>query len=716
MLLKYYLTICTAFYFILMLQVSAYILVLATYLVAQLRHLRTMGRQSVRSEKIDQVGEQNSLLANFLLGCKILLSSSIAGLAALCGATALMHCPNLFVLAALPVSSMNSPGTFANRDVQISTYVSDSLLSRTAYASRLLSQDQSISARKFYKLLFVIFCISPIICFDYRINIRGLAIAFAGFALHSLSGVVAKVGSRSEAKGAKTWDFHLQYYLMAGVAPMIVAWYATSHFENTVAASHRFGMWSITYKLANIGPGVLLYALFNSSMYSAFPFTSTVHVGGALEEPTEAGIDAVASTLQAAFWTIIVGVLGQEHIFIDWNQITALTLLYVVCVGPPTIGYYPPRLANLFSRIVRRRQLPIHAEPWQFAFFLGGSTLIFATLVSFSTIYWIDTIAYHRNMKTWHGPENLVIDNMYRPKLLQAFDIVIAHSDGDPISSISDLITTFTTHSSISGLNPRVTVYTKDPNFKLTNDAITEVRGDFKGDLSLQTLRPIGGATATMLHHILDAWNVMSIQTLFLSTTSNNPTTLPLHTQRLSEYFAGFAYPLPDALPKTGFLNLGEQEVCSCSACFDSLGWEDTFHQIPSMWSAARPGSAGCDSVLLTYGNNFIASAARIRGVKKDVWQTLFDGLINDDVSNAWAHKEEKMPVKFAGEEGKGRWAEGEVYGVQDSVARPWLGLTVERLWAVLLQCSSAEVAWGCPSLEVGTRKGGRAEDCGCIE
>ncbi|KAK2623803.1 hypothetical protein QTJ16_006984 [Diplocarpon rosae] len=680
-----------AFYFTLLIQLGAYSTVAVTLLLAQLRKLWT---------KPPKIKEGNSRFETLLIGFRILLSSSIASLGMLCGAQALLRCPNLPVLAMLPIV----------------TYVFDSFLMRLAYVLRIVPRDQSISARKTYKIITVLLCAFPPVLFDYRLNIRGLLFALAGFALCSISRVAANFGPRIESKGSKTWESPLRVYLLAGMPPMIFAGIATSNFENVTAATHISGAWSLAHSLQNLGPGVLLHIFFSSAMNSAYPFTSQVHVGGALEEPTESATDAVASTMQAGFWTVVFGVLGQEMVFIDWIQVISFTLVYVVCVGPTQIGYYPPRLLNLITWLFRRRQLALHAEPWQFSFFLATTTTTFAILISCNAMFWVDTVAYDRNLRTWLEPSNPLLDTLYRAPNLRSFDVIIAHSEGDSIETIAHLVETFTSHPFIIGLNTRVIVYSKDPTFNMTESTAQSIKGLFGGDFSVQTLRNTGGVTATFLHHILYSWAFMPVQTLFLSTNTTDALTLPLHAQRLTDYFLPMEFPLPDALPKTGFLNLGGQESCWCGACFDSFGWEDSFHLIPSMWSAARPGSPTCESVLLTYGNHFIASAARIRGVKKDVWEMLYDGLVNEDMGNAWAHKKEKMPLRLAGEEGQGRYAEGEVYGRPDSLVRPYLGLTVERLWGVLLQCSRPEIAWGCPSLEVGWRSGGRREDCGCVE
>ena len=129
-------------------------------------------------------------------------------------------------------------------------------------------------------------------------------------------------------------------------------------------------------------------------------------------------------------------------------------------------------------------------------------------------------------------------------------------------------------------------------------------------------------------------------------------------------------------------------------------------------------GSKTCSGkrVLLTKGNNFIASAARIRGVKKDVYEMLYGALVYQDVANAWAHDKKKLPVMSKGEEGKGRWKKGEIYGEQDRLERPWLGFTIERLWGTLLQCGGAKHDWTCPGALRGWRRWGTEHDCGCID
>ena len=556
---------------------------------------------------------------------------------------------------------------------------------------------------------------------DYRLNSNALLYALYSFGLFSLAKVFSKIGPKIDSRGSEDWEFRLQVYLLAGIIPLIMSGSATAKFENLVRAGHIAQSWSITYLLLNIGPAVALQAIFSSSLNSAYPFISEDHIGGALEEPSESAREAVTSTLQSGFLILVIGVLSRSYTFIDWYQVLTFTFIYVICVGAKHVGYYPPRVLNIILRIFRRRPLPIHAEPWHFRFFLFTTTLVFSILVSTNVLHWVDTIAYNRSLKTFHFPESGPnLDQFYRPPKMRSFDVVIAHSANDPIAAITALMSMVQYNVILNTLSPQIILYSKNTlfNSSSTTPSLETLRGSFTGKVTIQYLPNTGSTTATLLHHILQTWDVLPVQTLFLSTTSllHDPASLGVLSSHISQHFTPFAFPLPDALPKTGFLALGPQEVCPCHSCIDSYGWEDSFHLFPSLFNSAHHASPEekCENVLLTYGNNFIASAARLRGVPRDVYQLLYDALTNSDIKNSWAHAKEKMPVKLEGEtegwngEG-GRWGKGGVFENEDSLEEPWLGLTVERLWGVLLQCSGEDCLGVCGVWEgtVGWGEGG---------
>jgi len=544
-----------------------------------------------------------------------------------------------------------------------------------------------------------------------------LFIALSGFFFHSLSKVISQVGPRIEKKGVQTWETPLRTYLWAAIPPLLLAGYQAARRENLPAAREIAGSWNLIWRVFNLGPGMLLHILFRSSMNSAYPFISKDHVAGALEETTTAATQAITNTLQRGFWILIFGVCGREKTFVDWFQVVAFTTIYVVCVGPKHIGYYPPRALNLISRMIRRRPIPIHQEPWQFSVFLTTTTATFAILISCNVMFWSDTLAFNHNLKAWIEPGKVSVDAVYRPPQMRNTEIVIAHSADEDFSIIETIIQEFGKHEILKNTHPKVSIYTKS-NFNVTESLAREIKAStsFRGALVVESLPNVGGPTATYLHHILNYYDELAIQTMFLSTATTTTSTIPLIRTRLENHYLQPGLPIPDAVPKTAFLNLGEQESCNCNSCSDSTGWEDSFHLVPSMYGATHPSSKVCNSVLTTRGNNFIASAGRLRGIKKDIWEMLYDALTNEDMRNSWAHEHGKFPAMVYGEKGRGRWAEGSVYGRKDSLENAWLGLTIERLWGILLQCGSGLEAWACPGFEKGWRRWGNGRDCGCVD
>ncbi|RDL36457.1 uncharacterized protein BP5553_05809 [Venustampulla echinocandica] len=684
------------FYLVFLLQLAAYCSVAVVAVLLQLRRFR-------RSKQKDEGGKY-TVSEILILAVRLSISACFSALAMLCGAKAVMLYNNLYVLVMLPIL----------------TYVCDSVVVRFLHLFRI-SPQANVTAE--WKPLWKTFPISLGVWLavheDYRLEIRGIYFALASFLFSSLAMAVHKIGPRIE-KGPVSWSSPLYIFLGVGIPILFITLRAAIMYEDLVTATNIANSWSGWSCFVNFAPGAILQIIFNSGMNSAYPYISQYYAGGALDDPAIQSQDAVGSTLHTGLLVMIFGVLSKEYNLIDWIQVLALTLVYVVSVGPEHIGYYPPRFIHFLERMTRRKPQPIRSEPWQFPIVLASTTIVFAILMSSNVMFWVDTVAYNRSLKHWVSPP-LNVDTVYRPPRLRSFDIIIAHSDGDPIESIRNVISQYTSVPQIAGFRPSIILYTKQPNLDLNLNLADprSIRGSFEGDIRVKTLNNTGGVTATYLNHIVNSWESFSQQMLFISTTTS-PSSTPLDysIQRLQDYFIPAGFPLPDALRKTGFLHLGSQETCSCETCKDSLGWEDSFHLISSMWSAARPGNSyKCDQVVVTLGNDFLASAARIRGVPLDVWQVLYDGLTRDTIEYSWAHEEAKFPQFLAAQKREGRWdPNGGVYGKPDSLERPWLGFTIERLWAVLLQCSTPEVAWRCPPPGRSWRLGWEKEDCMCID
>lgn len=561
-----------------------------------------------------------------------------------------------------------------------------------------------------FRILFTSGCIFTIVHEDYRLSPVGLAFALAAYTLASLAKTISLLGPEPEHYGFHTLECGLRTYLLFGIPSLLTTLYSASKLEDTTTALELARSWSIWQNLCNIVPAVVLQLIFRSSVNSAYRFRPN-DAGGALDLNSAEAQNTVALTLQSGFLIVCTGAQNERSL-VNWLQILAFTAIYVVCVGPTHIGTYPPRFLNFILRFFGGKPVLGHSERWQFPPVLLLTSLVFTVLVSGSVVYWCDTAGYNRDLKTWQGPRTASLDTMYRPPISPQIDVVIAHTAEDSLESISSLISAFTSIGELERFKPHIKLYTKDASLKDTDFGY--LVGEYDGEFTSTVLANVGGITATFLHHFLYTWEFLPIQTLFLTTTN---TDLALTTRRLQDYFITPGSPIPDALPKTGFLNLGDYASCSCGSCSDSHGWNDSFHLVPSMFGASRPGAEGCDSILLTYGNNFLASAARIRGVKRDLWQMLYDALMKEDITNAWAHDQNRLPKTLPRKtEIVAPWREQGVYEVPDSLDRPWLGFTVERLWGVLLQCSKPELAWRCPDMRKGWRTGGEREDCSCID
>jgi hypothetical protein len=576
-------------------------------------------------------------------------------------------------------------------------------MSRLARCIHLTKHDHTSSSEGLCRLFFAFFCVLLAVYEDYRLNPRALLFAMGAFFFISIDKLIPRVGPMIDNPSVHTWDCPLYIFLLCGLPPVIATTTAVFFYEDVGSALHVLWSWGLWKFLLYLIPGALLLIIFNSSMNMSYPF----HPNGApgtLEDDGSKAKAAVAVTLQAGFWTVCLGVYLGEKNLIDWCQVVAFTLLYVGGAGPREIAFYPPRVMNLIARILRKPQLKISEKPWQLPCFLWSTTVMFVILISSTLLYFTTDVAYNRDSKTWRGLEEASLDSQYIPPQPFLLDVVIAHSNGDSVQSIVDLVSNFTKADGVRNQHARVKVYTKDQSLNLTS--LTNLTSAYTERLTSQALYNSGGIAATYLHHMLFTWDFLPSQTLFLSTSSPSsftPTTkarfddyfvptIPIHSERYSELV-------------TSFLNLGEYSTCACESCADSTGWRDTFHLIPSMHGAAHDMSE-CQSVLLTHGNNFAASADRIRGLGRDVWQMLYDALTNPDVAHAWAH--DKGKVK--GPEGSQEW-----FGEVDSLENPYLGYTMERLWGVLLQCSDRGIAWRCPDTRRGWRRGGEKSDCSCL-
>jgi hypothetical protein len=221
-----------------------------------------------------------------------------------------------------------------------------------------------------------------------------------------------------------------------------------------------------------------------------------------------------------------------------------------------------------------------------------------------------------------------------------------------------------------------VTIYIKDSEANNTH-----VKQKTGADYVI-TLPNVGREGETFLNHILDKWDSLARQTIFLQAGIHDAR--EFYT-RIKNYYNG----------STGFLNLGSSgSVCDCENCSDRFSWRDNLHFLPQLHNQIY-NSTRCDNILLSYKGQFIVSAARIRGINKDIYSGLSQAFIDEE---SWAHQPSYLQRR------------------PDSLSAPDFGYTMERLWNMLFQCSGVDVAWKCPSLVSGWRTGGDISDCQCFD
>ncbi|OAG12500.1 uncharacterized protein CC84DRAFT_1254749, partial [Paraphaeosphaeria sporulosa] len=268
----------------------------------------------------------------------------------------------------------------------------------------------------------------------------------------------------------------------------------------------------------------------------------------------------------------------------------------------------------------------------------------------------------------------VLLDQDYEPQL--PVEIVLSMYK-EPIYEVVSLIHNLRSIPSLS--DAHVTIYIKDAF--ADNDSIQHLtRAN-----DVITLPNIGREGETYLNHILNRWDSLARQTIFLQAGIHNPREFYKHVRN---YYSS---------SQTGFLNLGwSGTVCNCADCGDRLFWTDTTHVLAQLHAQMYNGSTSvCESVLLSYKGQFVVSAARIRGISRDVYNTLWQAFIDE---NSWAHQQPYLE------------------GRPDSMSAPDFGYTMERMWNLLFQCSNREVAWKCPSLVSGWRVGGEIADCQCFD
>ncbi|KAJ8065809.1 hypothetical protein OCU04_006472, partial [Sclerotinia nivalis] len=268
------------------------------------------------------------------------------------------------------------------------------------------------------------------------------------------------------------------------------------------------------------------------------------------------------------------------------------------------------------------------------------------------------------------------IDNSYTPEL-SSFDIVISAYTETP-ESIARMLHAIKSTSYLSSIDPRVLIYTKDPTVSLSM-----LKNSTGADI-VKRLPNLGREGGTYLNHIVTEWDHLAAQTMFIQAHAHNIREL---LPRINSYL----------VPQTGMLSLGFSEAtCSCNKCGDRFGWKDDWSMVPSLYERIY-GSSCTDStpVLLSYKGQFVASAKRIRGISRGIYEDLLSTITSE---SGWSHD-----PRFVNK--------------NDSPDNPSFGFAVERIWGLLMQCASDDrVSTKCPSMLSGMTRGDDVGVCQCLD
>lgn len=300
-----------------------------------------------------------------------------------------------------------------------------------------------------------------------------------------------------------------------------------------------------------------------------------------------------------------------------------------------------------------------------------------ACLVTISAICWLSLLLLYF-VQPNHRQRTVKAANLdVTYKAVVDFDLVISmyREDANAVSGIVEQI--------LETLPPsatyRVIIYSKDEELKEP-----EMRKVFPNAEIIQ--RPnVGREGETFLYHILNRWDDLARHTLF---TQAYPDVFEEFLFRMTEHF----------VPETGMMGLSfVSEICDCHLCSGPY-WHDYSGVLAKTYELAN--KEPCDWLLLSFKGQFIASAARIRGAGREVYEYLHRALVEED---SWAHHPDYWSPLGLG---------------TDSMNAPRLGFTIERLWFAIMQCSNFEVPAHCHTMisRGTTHNDVAADDCQCFD
>lgn len=525
---------------------------------------------------------------------------------------------------------------------------------------------------------------------EYRLNRDGLLFSVGGTGILGISRACYQIGAAwkvAKQPSASTFEIWKAFLCISIPTSTVVAGLACLYFEEQQDTAHDLWDCDSIILASSVLCGAI--ALVIGGSLFCMPSLPPDELDGPLK-------DVNASYGYAPIFTMISKTLlllfcspFVELSFISYVQSLSYVSAILCCFGRKIIDY--ATFAKSDSRV---RGYHTQASPAPFL-----SVLVFLGIFTVPVFIWYREAPSSLGLSKYNtGPAH--IDKTLPAQ--NAFDIVVSHYSED-IDNLNRLIAEIVSIPAIAVLNPRLIIYTKNPHADLD---LIESNTYAK---SVTRLANTGREGATYLHHIITSWDSLATHTMFIQASVHSAREF---STRIHDFF----------VPNTGMLSLGFSASCVTTGCRDRWGWYDDWDLVPEITaqvSAFRSETLNAteapeenviassivsdlpEKTLLTYKGQFIASAARIRGIDQSIYKYLLDGLTRSDswAQTGWQVEKERL-----------------INGAVNTLERPFAGYAVERLWGVLLQCSSDDIAWRCPTLLSGRRRGGDVGDCGCLD
>ncbi|CAO2656074.1 Nn.00g048770.m01.CDS01 [Neocucurbitaria sp. VM-36] len=541
------------------------------------------------------------------------------------------------------------------------------------------------SRAEIFRLSLLIPACAGILITEYRLSVPGLTLPIPAMLFAGVASALRKLAIKYYPGDLADRNAEYRWLVGMGVLAAIVWIILDWHRQHIM----MFSLGSVPLLIANACFSAAALLIGNSIV-----FPMNTHSGGRL--PGTADVQSHRVIRDTVLLLALAGIVGcystfsLRRSFITWYQLGSFVLA-ILCISSKVAHDGTEGLSeqhrdvqinyelvtddltlpseNIEANIPRRDARNAdsrtqHKEPQGISY---RSFLVSIALVVLWTAYLLLNFTEREGHHT-----NTVLDFKYKPTM--SLEVVLSMYK-EPIEEVAQLISNLKVMPSLAGAT--YTIYVK--NGEADKRRIRQVTGAN----SVSSLPNVGREAETYLNHILNRWDSLAKQTIFLQADVHNQREFYPH---LNQYFE------PD---RTGFLSLGwSGSVCSCGSCGDKFFWRDETHLFPAIQSRID-NSSTCRTVLLSYKGQFIVSAKRIRGIDKAIYHDLQQAFVNE---KSWAHHEDY------------------IRGRPDSMSQPWFGYTMERMWNLLFQCNDMDVAWKCPTLLSGWRSGGDIGDCQCFD